>query len=636
MMATTWDDLAQIYIAAGLEPPTRFVGSTDTATAADVAAITQQVQEIAATGTQFPGGTGTTGGTSTGTTTTGGTSTGTVAPPPAPAQGTASVADVEALFAAYGLDPTVHFDGSVEQTRAIRLANQLNSGQITWNQLTQTLATAPGATAGGGTGTSGPVTVDTIRAIFNEAGIPIATAGETEMERLNRLVSQINSGQRTLAEVTTAIQTVGGNWDPSAPDWSGGFGDDFNPNAGNGVIAAGGDLYAVIQGDGSLQYHVVYEWEGLRFSYSIGDQEALASLFPDADRVFGGRFTVNQQQWSGLDTLALGGIDERLGDPTPIARELNEALRTFGFESMPDWLRNDRQAMQILAQGALEGFSAGRIMQDLSQTTGFRERFGAWEWAMTQSGGDALAAMQLYTQRESSLKNALSRFRGPSANLDNAYLADLLQIGWTVEAMTPILAAEEQLRADPAVFHDINRLLAAEGLNQIGPVGAIALLASQNQTAEQAAETLASIDLTELLGGNSPSQVFDLINDAMTLSALEDQGFVGLDLAFVRQLRTETGGILTKEGVDRFAQTAAINVLRFGPDIDFGRYGLDENDVISAAASRAAPSGKTSAEVNEIMGRILRERQQAAQGFDAFSGFVNESGRLQIRGLEGL
>jgi hypothetical protein len=601
------NDLAQIYIAAGLTPPPRFVGSNTPVSDADIANTQNFVQAQAS---------------SAGTTTT-------------TAGGTLTADDVESIFAEFGMDPTVHFDGSIDEGRAARLAQQINAGQISVDQLRTTLQNAPEGAATTTTAQSGPVTVDQIRAIFAEAGIPVATPGETELERLNRIVDQINSGQRTLDEVTRAIQTSGGNFDPNAPESSGGFGEDFR-QFGNQTIPAGGDLYAVIQPNGALEYHVVYEWEGLKFSYLIGDQEQLASLFPDADRVFAGRFTVNQAQWAGVEALGLGGIDERLGDGTPIARELNEALRTFGFESMPDWLRNDRQAMQILAQGALEGFSAGRIMRDLSQTTGFRERFEAWDWALSQSGGDALAAMQLYTQRESSLKNALSRFRGPGANLANDYLAELMQIGWSVEAIMPILAAEEQLRADPGVFADINRLLAAEGLNPIGPVGAIALLASQNQTAEQAAETLASIDLTELLGGNSPSQVFDLINDAMTLSALEDQGFVGLGLDFVRQLRNETGGVLSKEGVDRFAQTAAINVLRFGPDIDFGRYGLDQEDVISAAASRPAPSGRTSAEVNEIMARILRERQAAAQGFDAFSGFVNESGRLQIRGLEGL
>jgi hypothetical protein len=624
----TMNDLANIYIAAGLTPPARYVGSETPVTDADV----QNTRDFVASqlGATAP-------------TTVG-------APPPGSdtinagpvygdltyqqiydqafgyyKQGGYSDADAAYLASLPGHYDTANYspDLPVEQRSSINLP-------LNYTHIQQALALRGfgGGAAGGGS------TRDQLLALFGMYGLDPYTHFDGTPRDFDALVRDVEAGTRNLTEIDTTLRThaiATGTWAPgTGGSLTGGGG------TGPGVIAPGAVLYGVSLSDGTIEYHAVYEWEGLKLAYRIGDQTQLAGLFPNTATVFSAQFTVSQQAWDDLNPLLLGSIDERLGSSTPISVEMNNAIRTFGLEAMPDWLRNDAQAMQIAALGAMEGWSAGRVLEQVSQTAGFQQRFQAWDWALGQAGGDSTAAMSLYIQRESALRDALARYRGPSANLSYSYLAEVMQIGWTVEAIVPILAAEEQLRADPAVFNDINRLLMSSGLNPIGPVGAIALIASQNQTAEQAAATLAQVDLTELLGGNSPSMVFDLINDAMTLSALEDQGFVGLDLDFVRQLRNETGGVLSQASIDNFAQTAAINVLRFGPDIDLGRYGLEQEDVISAAAARPAPSGRTSAEINEIMARIMRERQAAAGGYDTYTGFVNQTGRLQLQGLGGL
>jgi hypothetical protein len=127
-----------------------------------------------------------------------------------------------------------------------------------------------------------------------------------------------------------------------------------------------------------------------------------------------------------------------------------------------------------------------------------------------------------------------------------------------------------------------------------------------------------------------------LLNDAMMVNALEEAGLRNLDLGFIRQLRDDTGGLITSDSANEFAQTAAGNVLRFSRDIDLSRYGLTEESVVATAANRPDPTGRTAAENLEIMNRILRERQAAAGGFDAFTGFQDARGRLRLAGLRGL
>lgn len=640
-MATV-QDLIDIYTAAGLPVPSRW-------TADPSAPVTdQQVADIQARAAEL---TGTSGGTSTGgetggsSTTTGGSAgqtTGTSGGTSGGNVGDLTV-QIEALFNKYGVPVNLQGDGTtVDPTqRLVDLAQQVIDGTRTLADIEASIRyigytqgiNQPGGGGGAagptaGTGEGGQWTVEDLMAIFDSYGVPydVHASGATENPdvRLQRLVDELNSGQRTIQDVTSNIARIADimGFTPGGPTQ-------------NAVIAPGGSLYAVQSPDGTTTYHVVYEWEGMSLSYEIGDITDLNALFPDPSKVFTATFTVNQAQWDQSGILGVGSIDERLGDATPIAVELNRTLSAYGLESMPAWLRDDPQATTIAANAALEGWSAGRTLRELAKTQGFRDRFTAWQWALEQAGGDELAAMTLYTQRENQLRNALSTYRGPNANLTPTYLGDLLERGWTVQAITPILAAEQTVRADPQLLVDVNRLLEADGQNPLGPVGLTALIAAGQQSQAQLDQMLADVDMTELLGGNEPTRVFDLVNDAMTLSALEDQGLVGLSLDFVRQLRNQTGGVLDREQVDQWAQTAAVNVLRFGPDVYKGRYGLTEEALIAQATGRPSPDGQSSAQVLETMNKIIRERQQAAQGFDQFSGFISDSGRLVIPGLGG-
>jgi len=601
----TMNDLANMYIAAGLTPPPRFVGQTTPVTDADVANTERYIGTLLAS---QPAPTTTT------TTTTTPTSTGPV-----------SAAQIQAIFDQYGVPYGAHSDGSFEDptTRIQRLVNEVNSGQRTLASLTtaiQGIATTRG-------GFSTDVTIEDIQAIFDKYGVPydLHTSGTYEdgEARLLRIVEEVRAG-RSLANIEAAVRQIGQVHGIKMPSGE------------NEYIPPGATLYKVMDPSGAAAYFASYKWNGLTLTYRIGGSADLKRLFPQPDVAFTQQITMSVDDYMGMNPLELGAIDEILGDLTPIAVSLNESLRVAGFESVPTWMSNDPQAMQIFAQGALENWSPGRILKQLSTTQGFRDRFVAWDYAMAQSGGDHLAAMQFYTTTETQLTKVLKTYRGPNADLSPEYLGEVMRLGWTAEVVAPILSAEQTLRAEPQILEDLNRLLVSSGLNPVGNVGAIALVAAGSMPDAQARAVLAGVDFTTLLAGNEPTEVFDLINDAMTLNALEEQGFAGLDLGFVRALRTETGGVLSKEAIAGFAQTAAINVLRFGRDIDRARYGLTEESLIAAAAQRPDPEGRTSAEVLEIMNRVVRERQAAAGGYDAFTGFTGRGGSLQLQGLKGL
>lgn len=407
----------------------------------------------------------------------------------------------------------------------------------------------------------------------------------------------------------------------------------FRMPVGSAQIPSGSTLIAVQPGPGVAGndlYYLAGSYAGVQFAWRIGEYTDLLELLPDFERSIPSRATVTRSQWDAQRILEVGNVDEVMGSTEDIGFTIQRQLQTFGFESLPDWIRSDPDAMFTAATGANEGWSPGRTLRELSQTRSFRTRFPAWQTVLDQSGGDEAAAMSSYSELEGRFRDLLRSRRGPNADLSPEYVGNLIMGGWTPEAVAPILDAEQTVRADPGLLAGINRLLQASGQAPIGVAGATALVAAGNMPSDQARQTLAGVDLTRLLNGNDPGQVIDLVNDALTLTSLEEAGLSGLSLDFVRGLRDETRGVLGAEEVMGFAQEAALQVLRFLPDIELGRYGLTQEQVVSAAA------GRGDAQVADTLSRIVRERQLAAQGTGGFTGFLNSRGRFQLQGLSGV
>ena len=79
------------------------------------------------------------------------------------------------------------------------------------------------------------------------------------------------------------------------------------------------------------------------------------------------------------------------------------------------------------------------------------------------------------------------------------------------------------------------------------------------------------------------------------------------------------------------ANAVARNVLRFGLELDAGKFGLSREDVLSAAFD-----DERSAAVDELLEKFGRERAAAAQGTGGGQSFVDGEGRLRVQGLQGL
>ena len=189
----TREDLAQIYRDAGLTPPARFVGDSTPVTQQDV------------TNTEnFVGAGGSTR-----------TSTRTSSTTDPIFSGGVTAEQILRIFDQLGKDPGVHQDLSTEDplVRAERIAQEINAGQRTIENVTQAIRSLPGDSKTGGIRVpTSQVTPEQVLAMFDQLGkdpsVHADLSTEDPQSRAIRIAQEINSGQRTQADVFQAIRTL--------------------------------------------------------------------------------------------------------------------------------------------------------------------------------------------------------------------------------------------------------------------------------------------------------------------------------------------------------------------------------------------------------------------------------------------
>ncbi len=452
-------------------------------------------------------------------------------------------------------------------------------------------------------------TIEDIRELFTERGLAIATGDETEEARLARILAEVLQGARTIEDVETSLdRAVEAQQDPF---------DITSPptEIGDATIPAGGRLVRITNPEGSdaaVLYRVVYEWNGVEYSYEIGDQERFDELFGD-EGIAGFReyTTMDQAEWDESGILIVGPIDERLGATESEASIMERELRAMGFEITPAWW--DEEVSTIVLLGTAEGWSAGRLAKEISETDAFAGRFPAITEFMEGRGiTDILTATGQYVAEEEALRSVIKRWRGPDADTSIEYLGELISTGWTAAEVSPVIEAERILRESPEAIDNLNEILAYSGLDILDEDGFV-----------------------EVMSGAAPAEVYEAINDTLRQQALLEAG-VDIDTAFAEALGTGVSeGIYSPERYTQQAVQAATTIARNFRALELGRFGLEREDIVAAMFGEESPTGKTVGEINDILGKVQREAQASAGGFESVQSFLDARGRLRIQGFGG-
>lgn len=426
------------------------------------------------------------------------------------------------------------------------------------------------------------------------------------------------TGQSTLAAVGPLPQAQGtgggggggGSGGGTTTTTSGGGGDDSTaaPEPVS-LNLEGGTLVKVSEAAG-YRYYLEYEVYGVPIRYEIGDQTAYDELGPqDWPSVI----TVTEQQFNNREGLDVGLVDERFGITESVQGTFDRQLRTFAKEDIPGWQRRSKEVMTILLTGANEGWSAGRIYNEVSRTDAFTRQFPGFEEVRKNLGNTTIQeTLTWYTAARDQVKQSLNDWRGEST-VSNQKIGQLLAKGWDPDELDRVLKAEARLRAMPGAADQINALLEFQGRTE--------RVNNNNLIRYILGETDES----------TPPELLEVVNDALRSQAFANQG-IDLSPALAAALGTgESFDTLDIGTLTQVATETAQNIFRFGLELEAEREGLTRDQLIVAAVN-----GDNAAGVFEKLAKFARRRQIEAGGMTASSSYQDNAGQLRLLGTTGL
>lgn len=381
-------------------------------------------------------------------------------------------------------------------------------------------------------------------------------------------------------------------------------------------ISQGGRLLKVKNPAGSDApelFYVVYKWRGVDMAFEVGNKARLVELFGSAE-AFDDMATVTQAGFETGGYVEAGMIDQEIGATESFTSRTEREVRALGLEDLPEWLGNAPDALALVAEATAQEWSSGRLWTELAKTQAFTDRFGkVIDKYLTGNVtvGDAVAQL---VADENQMRAAIRPFDG-SNRADTAVLQDLINEGWTAGAAAQVLEAGESLRRRPETLAYSNLILQAAGLPVLDEAGYI-----------------------NALRGHGPQEVIETLNTAAAAQALELSG-IGLDdedIPLIMELVTTSDRLLTPESYTELAQQLSFNMIRYSTEVERGKLGIAEEDLISAAFGRESPTGMSSGKTLGLLARFERDRRAASEGFEGGGGFLDDQGRLRIPGLGGV
>lgn len=386
---------------------------------------------------------------------------------------------------------------------------------------------------------------------------------------------------------------------------------------GNTVLPEGMRLVKVTNpagSDAAAIYYAVGDVYGVEVAYEIGTQDDLTAEFGGVD-AFGSFSTVTQTQFDNSDILTVGPVDEIMGSTESLQAQYERDMRAAGLEAPPQWMLNDPTAMATFVTATNEGWSAERTWGALAKLDSFKERFGGIETIQNQLGtGSVHEAVGEYLSRESEVRAALLRYRGPNTNVDTEYVSSLIGAGWQGSEVADLLELEREVKENQAALENINEILVYRGLDPLTPDDFADYLRDEARTSDP--------DFT-------PGEVFEAVNDALRLTALEQAGIEGISAEVAASLGT--GISYSIDSPDMFndeAQYVAGVVAANAHALDLGSYGLDQDKVLQHFLGQSDDP-----DVGRKLEKLGRERNIAAQGYASTSAYIDAEGRLRAQGL---
>lgn len=497
-----------------------------------------------------------------------------------------------------------------------------------------------------------------IRALFEELGISLETASETEEERVARLVSQVESGESSLDSFRRSLEPFRTTTSPAEQDILDLFEDrniaapdadrlkrlaeevrggrsldeigtslDSFSTAGDRDFQIGGDedtALTILMGDDMKwnqdpdtgSWYVIYGMpESDRFLVFEASDEQMDALFGQGKRPGKGKgFTFDKLMRQSENTFS-GNIGEMSGTGT--FEDEVRRVKTLALDNglLPSWADGDKGIMDLLYIAQAEFKTTDWLIEQIAKTDSFKKRFVGIDRLKTDGNLTTRESIAGYLEYEAGVIAAVRSIDGNVGAITPDVIGGLLSRNLSVSTVTTATVKFKRMKDYEPAIEAFNRILVDQGKAPI--------------TSLQ--------DMFDFVSGTADDTVYDIWEASSISEAAADAGLGGVfnaEDAMAFALQTD-GFVSLSDAMGAF-QSAAQQILQFRTEIDLGRFDLDQEDLIDLSLGVAPRSGMDTVELQANMSRAVLAGQ-ASQRTRAkpFIGF-SDSGTAQRASLKGL
>lgn len=282
-------------------------------------------------------------------------------------------------------------------------------------------------------------------------------------------------------------------------------------------------------------------------------------------------------------------------------------------ESLPDWIANDPGAMSLLYVKTSENKSDDWFYENLERRNSFKNRFPGIEHFKT-IGLSTREAVTAFTEFETKTKQLHAAAGFSPVAITPSVVGGIIKKGYSINQVQDSYQVWKRMNDHAPALAAFNQILQANGK-----------------------APLSGTEMYKFLAGEAPAEIYDIyeasaIQEAATASGFGDV-FGGTDAL---GLALESSKNLDVDSAYSAFTEVANQALRFRHELNVEKFGIDIDDLIDISFGRAPRSGKTSADVGEVMARItnaakadLNTRAGAYFSFD-------QEGRPKAASLGGL
>jgi hypothetical protein len=285
-----------------------------------------------------------------------------------------------------------------------------------------------------------------------------------------------------------------------------------------------------------------------------------------------------------------GDIGEMEGEGT-FEHEVKRTIELALDEgTLPEWASKDGAVMDLVYIAHTEEKSDDWLIGEISKLASFRERFPHLKQLVNKQGLNLIDAIGSFLAIEKGLSQLMSAYYGGTHNIDPETVGDMLLGGQSLEDAQMVFDNFTRFKENKDALDAFNEVLVARGQEPLDEDGQL-----------------------EFLAGNAASELYAIWEEA-TVHHLAEEAGLNLTVEEAMSLAARSEGYQSYESIAEGVQAAAQNVLKFRADIDMGRYGLDQEDLIDAAMGVAPRSGMSQAELARNAERALAAGQAAIEG----------------------